>query len=332
MDLRLFAPDEADAVEQYVATSNAARAVDAPWMPPLTSHEVTGRFRFGWDLEPSAGALAVSDGQVVGAAAIGTSERDNLHLAWCDIEIHPEHRRRGHGSELVGLLTEHVRSRGRTSMGTNGWDCESTRAFGERQGFKVASVAVNRRQYLDRLDRDTLEDLYDQALTASSAYELVRLDGPVPEDELEAFAVMVSAINDAPTDDLDIEDEVFDAERIRAYEEAHRGREIALFRVYARQRDTGDLAGQTVVGVDLERPHFAEQHDTSVVGAHRGHRLGALLKLDMLRWLSEVQPQIESIDTWNAESNDHMIGVNQALGYEVMGRDLGLQRSLGDPH
>ena len=39
-----------------------------------------------------------------------------------------------------------------------------------------------------------------------------------PDDEHEALAVMTSAINDAPTDDLDIEDEVFDAERIRDYE------------------------------------------------------------------------------------------------------------------
>ena len=53
-----------------------------------------------------------------------------------------------------------------------------------------------------------------------------------------------------------------------------------------------------------------------------------LLKTDMLRWLAEVQPQLETIDTWNAESNDHMIGVNQVLGYEVLARALAYQRSL----
>jgi hypothetical protein len=48
----------------------------------------------------------------------------------------------------------------------------------------------------------------------------------------------------------------------------------------------------------------------------------------MLRWLREAQPQLATIDTWNAESNDHMIGVNEAVGYRVMGRALAFQRSM----
>ena len=48
----------------------------------------------------------------------------------------------------------------------------------------------------------------------------------------------------------------------------------------------------------------------------------------MLRWLREDQPQVVSIDTWNAESNDHMIAVNEQLGYRVMGRGLEWQRTL----
>jgi GNAT superfamily N-acetyltransferase len=99
-----------------------------------------------------------------------------------------------------------------------------------------------------------------------------------------------------------------------------------LYRLVARHRASGELAGQTVVAVDGERPELGEQHDTSVVAAHRGHRLGALLKLEMLRWLSEAEPQLREIDTWNAESNDHMIGVNEVLGYRVLGRVLDFQR------
>ena len=39
------------------------------------------------------------------------------------------------------------------------------------------------------------------------------------------MAAMVTAINDAPLDDLDIEDEVFTPERVRAYEHASAARE-----------------------------------------------------------------------------------------------------------
>ena len=65
-----------------------------------------------------------------------------------------------------------------------------------------------------------------------------------------------------------------------------------------------------------------------MVAAHRGHKLGLLLKTDMNLWLREVQPQLVEISTWNAESNDFMIGVNEAIGYRVMGRELEFQKSL----
>ena len=100
-----------------------------------------------------------------------------------------------------------------------------------------------------------------------------------------------------------------------------------MYRVLARHRTTGELAGHTVVVVDGDRPERAEQHDTSVVGSHRGHRLGLLLKADMVLWLREAEPQLETIDTWNAESNDHMIGVNALLGYRIMGREHEYQKS-----
>jgi GNAT superfamily N-acetyltransferase len=157
---------------------------------------------------------------------------------------------------------------------------------------------------------------------------VVRRIGATPNEELEALAEMTAAINDAPTDDLDIEDEVFPAERVRNYESAQLARGYRFHRVFARHRETGQLAGHTVVVVDGERPHLAEQHDTSVVRAHRGHRLGLLLKADLLLWLRETQPQVESIDTWNAESNDHMIEVNEKLGYRIMGRALAFQRGI----
>ena len=105
---------------------------------------------------------------------------------------------------------------------------------------------------------------------------------------------MSAAINDAPIDDLDIEDEVFSPERMRAYETRQLGQGHRLFRVFARHRETGELAGHTVVVVDGERPQLAEQHDTSVVRAHRGHRLGLLLKTDMNALAgARSQPQID---------------------------------------
>ena len=62
--------------------------------------------------------------------------------------------------------------------------------------------------------------------------------------------------------------------------------------------------------------------------AHRGHRLGLVLKIAMLYWLREEEPQLRIVDTWNAASNAHMIRVNEMLGYQVMAEAIVWQRHL----
>ena len=70
------------------------------------------------------------------------------------------------------------------------------------------------------------------------------------------------------------------------------------------------------------------QEDTTVVAAHRGHRLGMWLKATMLLWVNELGVDIETIDTWNAESNAHMIAVNEELGCVLNARGMALQLRL----
>ena len=328
MDITRIAWSDEDGVRRFAAVKEAVRAVDEPWSHPITDVQTAGRLQHGWDGEPGVPFLVTADGVDVATAEYETTSYDNQHLAWLSVDVHPEHRRRGHGDAVLAFLLDRARGEGRTSVGGNSWDDPAPRAWAPRHGFERKAVEVNRRQYLARVDREELDRLHADTVAHAAEYELLRRSGATPADELPALAELTAAINDAPTDDLDIEDEVFPPERVAAYETAQLGRGDRLFRVVARHRGTGELAGQTVVAVEGLRPHLAHQHDTSVARAHRGHRLGVLLKTEMLRWLAEEQPQIESIDTWNAESNDHMIGVNKALGYEIIGRALAWQRPL----
>jgi hypothetical protein len=159
-------------------------------------------------------------------------------------------------------------------------------------------------------------------------YELLRIEGPTPDDLLADVVIMTAAINDAPIDALEVEDEVFSADRIRAFERGQQERGRRTYRVIARHRTTGELAGHTMACVERDHPGFGLQYDTSVVRAHRGHRLGLLLKIEMLRWLGDVEPQLRVLDTWNAATNAHMIAVNEQLGYRVIDEGLEWQRHL----
>ncbi|WP_168929529.1 GNAT family N-acetyltransferase [Nocardioides sp. GY 10113] len=328
MHVTPFGPDDASALERWATLTNAVAAVDAPWAFPVTPAEGAGRFRHGWDGEPSTPYLARVDGEVVGWGSVSVSEYDNLDLAWLGVAVHPAYRRRGHGSTLLAELVEAARALGRTSLGMDGWESAAGAAFAERHGFVAKQSTINRRQLLADVAWAELDRRYDDALPHARDYAIERWAPPTPEGLLPALAELTSAINDAPTDGLDVEDEVYTADRVRAYETATRGRGERMYRVVARHVPTGGLAGQSVVAVEIDHPERGHQHDTSVVRSHRGHRLGLLLKAEMLRWLREEEPDLATIDTWNAESNDHMIGVNELLGYRVMGREIAYQRPL----
>jgi GNAT superfamily N-acetyltransferase len=232
------------------------------------------------------------------------------------------------GSALLSEICEVGRREGRRKIGAAWWQTPATEGFARRHGFELASQEIYRRVSLADLPPGFVEAAYAEAEPHAGDYELVRVEGRAPASMLPALADLTATINDAPLDDLDIEDEVFPAERIQDYEDATVKSGQRLYRVVARHRVTGELAGHTIVVVDSERPELAHQHDTSVSRDHRGHRLGLLLKADLMRWLSVAEPQVASIDTWNAESNDHMIRVNERLGYRALGRELAFQRRL----
>ncbi len=327
MDIVELQPDDA-LVTAFVDVTNAMNHVDAPWSIDDTVTRRRNMLRHGWDGEPGQAFVGTIDDTVVCLGQYDTSEWDNTHLAWLEVGTHPDHRGRGYGSEMLEHLMERARGEGRTSVGMDGWDGERALRFAKRHGFERKSQAINRRMAVADLSEADVRAMHEEAVAAASDYELQRLFGPSPSSMLDSLAEMTSAINDAPLDALEIEDEVFTGERIRRYEEAQQLSGNRIYRVLARHRGTGQLAGHSVVAVESERPQIGHQHDTSVVRAHRGHRLGLLLKAEMVLWLREAEPALETIDTWNAESNDHMIAVNEQLRYRVLGRGLQFQRSL----
>ena len=326
--IHAFTADDADDVLASLEVHNAAAAVDAPWRWPELLASYTALLRHGWDGEPERPFLATVGGRVVGAASLELTERDNTHLAWLGLTVLPECRRRGYGTALFEAMAAEAARSGRRSLGADGWDNEAVTAFARKVGLECRSQEVQRRQHLAELEPGRVQRLYDEAAAASPDYELVRVAGRTPAAMVGAMVELVRAINDAPTDELDVEDEVSTPERLAAYEEGMLARGGRLYRLVARHRKTGDLAGHTVVLVDGARPEVGHQHDTAVERAHRGHRLGLRLKAGMLLWLARAEPQVRLLDTWNAASNDHMISVNDALGYRVVGRKLQFQKAL----
>ena len=311
-----------------VELANAVSRAEQPWQVPDTVANRRHDIARGWDGEPPRTYLDVEDGQPIVLGTIHGSDYDNRTLAWLEVEVHPAHRRQGHGSRMLAHLEAEAVASGRTTLTLSGFESEAARAFAERHGYRLLSQAIVRTMPVTEVPREHIQELYDEALAHAGDYELVRMVGHAPADLLDALAQLTEAINDAPLDDLEVEDEVFDAARVRAYEDAQEAGGRTLYRLVARHRETGELAGHTIVAVERARPWAGENHDTAVAAAHRGHRLGLLLKSAMVLWLADAEPGLSVIETGNAESNAYMIGVNERLGYRVMARQLEFQKKV----
>ena len=166
-------PDDPSQVGQVADLFEAARLVDDPEAFPTVPAILAGQMRYGWDLEPDEYYLYVPDDtdQAIGVLELAIPTRDNRHLVWAGLTVHPEHRRRGHGR----LIMEEARCRAARAGRNTIWcgaaeDDLGVRRFVEGRGFHYASHDARRRQLIAEIDHDEVRRLSDQAEAAAADY------------------------------------------------------------------------------------------------------------------------------------------------------------------
>ncbi|AYG02148.1 hypothetical protein [Gryllotalpicola protaetiae] len=155
------------------------------------------------------------------------------------------------------------------------------------------------------------------ARAAGGDYRVVSWVGATPDDRLDAVAALRARMSvDAPADDIDWPEEIWDAARVRVYDERYLSAGSAVFFAVAEHVPSGRLAGYTEIAVH-PWSMTAQQGDTLVLAEHRGHRLGMLLKVANLRAAQRAHPELTGVMTGNSTSNSYMLSINDALGFET---------------
>lgn len=257
--------------------------------------------------------------RLVGALEVRMPTADNPDLAFLWLSVLPEQRRQGIGGALLREGETVAAGHGRgTLMGETEWaegGADLAEAFAGRHGYAVGQTVLRSVMPLPA-DRPALAALAGQ----DDDYVVETFVDEMPEEWLEDRAVLQQRMStDAPTDDLALEEEVWDVDRRR---ETH-ARALATGRRIvesaARHVPSGRLVAFTTVAVSAGTPDLGYQQDTLVLREHRGHALGLRLKAaNALRIMDEL-PGVGAIRTWNAASNAHMLAVNRRLGYTVDG-------------
>jgi GNAT superfamily N-acetyltransferase len=294
----------------------AAQAEDDPNAPPDSFGGFRSWMVYGMAGVPQQTWLATTDaGALVGFYVLELPERENRANAFCHPVVALPARRQGIGTVLVAHAAEQAELAGRALL------MSRARVDGPGAAFAVALGARtcmrDARRVLDVGPglRERLPDLRTDAAAHAAGYTLRRWSGPVPDELADQVCSLLMAMEDAPREES-VEPEIWDPPRLRAAEERGIAQGSRWYEIAAINA-SGEMAALTQVNIDPDIDGWAFQDITAVTRPHRGHRLGLHVKVAMLEWLAEVEPQVRRIMTFNAVANEHMVAVNADLGHRI---------------
>jgi GNAT superfamily N-acetyltransferase len=313
------------ALEATAALMRAVQEHDFPRLPGFTPRQLQLWHEFPWPGRKSEHYLSYHDGEPAARLEIGYPTLDNLKSAFVTIEVHPAYRRRRLGTELFAFAVERMRDEGRTALLTeSAWelpdlpvhDGGSGPAFAQAMGLESANLPA----VLRRLDLSTVDEaVLDAMVRNADGYRLVQWFNRAPDEYVDDIAYLDGRLlQDAPTGDLALEAEKVDAARTRAMEEVNAARGRHGYNTGVVHEASDRVVAWTAISHDPEIPWHAWQNITIVDPDHRGHRLGALVKVANLRLLREREPQVTIVDTSNAAVNAYMIAINEQMGFRPL--------------
>jgi GNAT superfamily N-acetyltransferase len=296
----------------------AAHLADEPAEPPDSPG--THRSLLTGDWEGAPGEVWYLPGESGGTVAyyrLDLPDLENLDRAFVYLFAHPALRRQGTGRALLRHAAERAAAHGRTVL--DGFTLEDSAGdvFARSVGATLALEEARRVQELREIPPERVAKLRAEAERKAAGYSLVTWTGPIPDEYAAGLAEVINAFADAPHPE-GVQPEVWDADRIRQRTGMLlRAGHLRGYSVAGVLEATGEMAAITEVTIDPEVPEWGYQQLTAVTRPHRGHRLGLLVKAAMMQWLADAEPRLDRISTGNGVDNEHMIAVNEALGYRL---------------
>jgi mycothiol synthase len=297
-----------------LAVWRATDAELAPDDPPIPAEELTAdlfqpppdRRRRVW--------LATLDGVPAGLT-LAEQHLDGVNEATFELYLvtDPAHRRRGVARSLARACLTAIAADGGTSV--LGWASNPAgAAFSRALGLTHRQDERCSRLQVAEVDDAQQRRWIDDAPGRAAGYRLVGWVGVCPDEWAGALAHALEAMIDAPLDDMDWDPQPQSPRQVQDRERSWDGLGCDVVTTLALAPD-GAAAGASQLLVSRLRPPLGRQADTGVVTAHRGHGLGRWLKAENLRRAREHEPALAVVETYNAESNPHMLAINVEMGF-----------------
>lgn len=188
--------------------------------------------------------------------------------------------------------------------------------FLTRNGFRLEQVE-RASEFLWTADVvDHLSALRDKAARHAQEYRVVRWMLPTPAEYIDGYAWMKSRMStDVPEGELGMPEEAWDAARVTRQDERIAQKGWSMQVTAAQHITTGELCAFNELAMGPDADATTHQYDTLVLSAHRGHRLGMLVKTAGLLSWHDQHPASARVVTYNAEENRPMLSINEDIGF-----------------
>jgi GNAT superfamily N-acetyltransferase len=258
------------------------------------------------------------DGTPAGCAACWSNAAGDPRVMDGYVYVRRPWRGRRVGRRLGRAVVEEASSAGVSTLVWSTYDSvPAGEAFSRRVEGRVGRVHRTSELALEDVDWDRVESWAADGLRRAGGYRLEFWDGPLPEQVLDDAARFHHLMNTQPRDHLEVGDVYLDATQAaevdRHLVESGRHRWTLFVR---------DPRGRCVGGTELTfepwDPVTAHQQDTAIDPGHRGKGLAKWAKAAALMQLRDDRPEVRRVRTSNAFTNEAMLAINMALGFDVV--------------
>jgi ribosomal protein S18 acetylase RimI-like enzyme len=322
LEIRPFEPHAAtrDEWTRYHAYRRQRAAEEFPDLPLLSDDDFEHELRRTLALSVNRRLIAVRGGEIVGNMILGIrlagTEGWEAYAPYVDVwgGVLMQCRRQGIGRALARALHGFMSENGKTTASLKV-------QLADGHGFLLAAGAAAKLRSAENwlCLADVNWQMLQQWQARIDDIHALRWEMHVPRVPMTRLAELMAPfsrlINEQPLGELDIPAMRYDIAGYEVWyrEMDQRGGEHRLVMLM----DGADVAAMCDASWDPRFPDRVHQALTAVAAHWRGKGLAKAVKAAMLSRLKASRPEVTTMVTLNANSNDAMLSINRRLGFRV---------------